>query len=136
MNKTINQFIKFCIVGFTNVLVDFSFLNLFHLLLHLNIYLSATLSFLIAGFNSFYWNRRWTFRATDPQKAKTQFIQFLLINTIGLGINNLIMYLFIDKLFLNYNLAKLIATIIVVFYNFTANKLWTFKSTISLSDKE
>lgn len=126
------QFTKFCLVGLTNIAADLSLLNLFILIFHLNVYVSATISFLLVGFNSFYWNGKWTFNALDKNKIWHQFAKFMIFNSIGLLINNGFMFFFISQHELNYNLAKLLATLFVLFWNFSTSKYWTFKKNSKL----
>ena len=54
---------------------------------------------------------------------------------VGLGLNELIMYLGCEKLQLHYMVAKLISTAVVFFWNFFARKFILFnKSTQTLSE--
>ena len=48
---------------------------------------------------------------------------FLLIAVIGLGLNELIMYACSDLLGLHYLLSKIVATVIVFFWNFLARRV-------------
>lgn len=149
------QFIKFCIVGASSAVIDFGLLNLLHYKAGLPVAAAASISFLTAVCNGFYWNRRWTFRANEGNAA-SQYPKFVLTNIIGwllnLGIMTLVLVLagtlgFLHTQrtpgeivsliatqqgkgefnFLTLNGAKLIATVIVTAWNFTASKLWTFK---------
>lgn len=133
----IQQFIKFSIVGIANTGLDFAILNFLHLILHLNLYLSGTISVSVAIINSYYFNSIWSFKDTKSNKNhKKQFTQFIFISLIALCLTNGIMYTFTEFARLNYNISKAIATVIVVFFNFTANKLWTFKSSLSIPEKK
>lgn len=127
----IRQFSKFAVVGFLGTLIDFGLLNLFVKIFRLGVYYSATLSFIAAVFNNFFLNKHWTFKNdVSDKKTKDQFWQFLLVSLIGLGLNLLIMYLIMDIFGLGqdrYNWAKAGAVIVVLIWNFWANKLWTFK---------
>ncbi len=57
----------------------------------------------------------------------TEYFSFIGISIIGLGINNLIIYILTEKFKLNFYVSKIIATIIVTVWNFFANYLFTFK---------
>ena len=132
----LKQFIKFCIVGVSNVILDFSVFNL--LAFHFGLYwvLATCMSFLVAVSNSFYWNRRWTFNAAQQGKSQQRYALFVLINIGGLLLNLTIMKTVMLLLTGAWNhelspqvanTAKLAATAVVVFWNFFANKHWTFK---------
>jgi putative flippase GtrA len=150
------QFVKFCIVGLSSFIIDIGLLNLFFFKLHWPLLLSKALSFLIAVGNGFYWNRRWTFRATEGD-AKKQYPVFVTTNTIGLILNLSIMtgvillatrlgYIHTDRTPeqivalllsgqgrqafnpLTVNGATIVATVFVTAWNFTAARLWTFRA--------
>ena len=65
----------------------------------------------------------------------TQFVQFALVSLIGLALNNAIVLLLEDLLGTligqpnwGYVPAKVIATGVVVFWNYLANRFWTFRN--------
>ncbi len=149
------QFVKFCIVGATSTVIDFTLLNLLHYRFALPLAVAATCSFLVAVSNGFYWNRRWTFRAGDGD-ARKQYPKFVATNVIGWMLNLTIMTLALviatqlgltalkrptDEVIslivmgrgkdafspLAVNAAKACATVCVTAWNFAAAKLWTFR---------
>lgn len=100
------------------------------------------LAFLVAVTNGFYWNNRWTFRTGEQAGSRERYLRFVATNVIGLGLN-LTITLGVARLcppfvisllepYLHKDPAaffgKALATVIVVFWNFTASKYWTFKS--------
>ena len=119
------QFIKFCVVGGTGVVVDFGITFLFKEKLKLNKYIANSLGFMAAASTNYLLNRWWTFRSHDPEVAQ-QYVQFVGISAIGLILNNSIIYLLNDKALLNFYLAKLIAIGVVTLWNFFMNYYFTF----------
>ena len=119
------QFIKFCVVGGTGVVVDFGITFLFKEKLKLNKYIANSLGFMAAASTNYLLNRWWTFRSHDPEVAQ-QYVQFVGISAIGLILNNIIIYLLNDKARLNFNLSKLIAIGLVTLWNFFMNYYFTF----------
>lgn len=119
------KFLKFCVVGFSGMVVDFGVTWLCKERLKWNKYLSNSLGFILAATNNYLWNRLWTFQSTSRQ-IPVEYGKFLLISIIGLGINNLTIYILHDKLKLNFYLAKLLAIGIVTIWNFVMNYLFTF----------
>ncbi len=93
-----------------------------------------TLSFTLAVLSNFTWNRLWTFPESRSRRKRRQLPQFVLVNVIGLMINTfvlltvkaLVSYVGVPDPF-DYNLAKGTATIVVLFWNFGANRLWTYR---------
>ncbi|MDD3107717.1 MAG: GtrA family protein [Alistipes sp.] len=119
------QFIKFCVVGGSGLVVDFATTYLCKEKLRLNKYLSNSIGFIVAASTNYLLNRIWTFHSKDPEVAQ-QYIQFIGIAAIGLILNNLIIYLLNDKAKLNFYLSKLIAIGIVTLWNFFMNYFFTF----------
>ena len=119
------QFIKFCVVGSTGVVVDFGITFLFREKLKLNKYIANSLGFMAAASTNYLLNRWWTFRSHDPEVAQ-QYVQFVGISAIGLILNNIIIYLLNDKARLNFYLSKLIAIGLVTLWNFFMNYYFTF----------
>ena len=119
------KFIKFCVVGFSGMVVDFGVTWLCKEKFGWNKYLSNSLGFVLAATNNYIWNRLWTFQSTSAE-IPVEYGKFLIIAIIGLGINNLVIYLLHDKLKLNFYLAKLFAIGVVTLWNFIMNYLFTF----------
>ena len=119
------KFIKFCVVGFSGMVVDFGVTWLCKEKFGWNKYLSNSLGFVLAATNNYIWNRLWTFQSTSAE-IPVEYSKFLIIAIIGLGINNLVIYLLHDKLKLNFYLSKLIAVGVVTIWNFVMNYLFTF----------
>jgi putative flippase GtrA len=142
-HRGVRQFVKFGIVGVSSTVINFAVLNLMLAMTH-HRYFSATVAFLVSVVNGYIWNKKWTFKEAQAKAVHTQFIQFLLVNLIGLGLDLLIIgllsgpcetllhhsypHLSTDSVFkIATNLAQLVATAVIVFWNFFANRLWTFK---------
>ena len=75
----------------------------------------------------------WTFPESRTRKKRKQLPQFTVVNLIGLLINNLIV-VGVDALLrpyigepYSYNIAKLMAIAVVLFWNFGINRLWTYR---------
>jgi len=119
------KFVKFCVVGFSGMVVDFSVTWLCKEKFGWNKYLSNSLGFVLAATNNYIWNRLWTFRSTNVQ-IPVEYGKFLFIAAIGLAINNFVIYLLHGKWKLNFYLSKIFAIVIVTLWNFTMNYLFTF----------
>ena len=116
---------KFGVVGILGMAVDFFITWLCKEKLQFNKYISNSIGFVVAATSNYFFNRVWTFQSTSNQIVK-EYSSFLIISIIGLGINNLIIYFMHDKMKMNFYLAKIMATGIVVLWNFFANYFFTF----------
>lgn len=132
--KELERFIKFATVGAIGAVVDFSVLNLLALGLGWPDLLANAVSFSTAVVSNFTWNRLWTFPESRQFPLASQFGSFAAVNVVGLGINTVVLYL--TKIFLlnagldnalALNLAKAFAILVVLFWNFGANRLWTYR---------
>lgn len=121
----IKYFIKFCVVGGSGVVVDFSITYLCKEILKLNKYISNSLGFTVAATSNFILNRWWTFNSLESD-ISIQYFKFIGFSLIGLIINNSVIYLLNDKLRWNFYFSKLFAIGVVTFWNFAMNYLFTF----------
>ncbi len=119
------KFLKFCLVGFSGMVVDFGTTWLCKEKFGWNKYVSNSIGFILAATNNYLWNRLWTFQSTNTN-IPVEYGKFFLIAAIGLGINNLVVYLLHGKVKLNFYLAKIIAVAVVTIWNFAMNYLFTF----------
>jgi putative flippase GtrA len=120
------KFLKFGVVGASGVVVDFGVTWLLKEKMRLNAYVANSLGFSAAVVSNFVLNRIWTFESHDPEVA-TQFGKYAVFATIGLLLNNGIIYVLQEKMGIKFYTAKLIATGLVTLWNFGANILFTFK---------
>jgi len=121
------KLLRFCVVGASGMVVDFGVTWLCKEKLHWNKYLSNSLGFVIAATNNYLWNRLWTFASQSPEVVR-EYSSFLLISLVGLGLNNLIIYLLHGKLHLNFYWSKLVAIGCVTLWNFGMNYVFTFRA--------
>jgi putative flippase GtrA len=121
----LGRLIKFCVVGCSGMLVDFFFTWLCKEKLKWNKYISNSIGFILAATNNYVWNRIWTFQSQNLEVAR-EYMSFFVISLIGLGLNNLIIYLVHEKLQCNFYLSKIIAIGCVTIWNFSLNYVFTF----------
>ena len=97
---------------------------------------AALVGFIFGVTNGFYWNTRWTFRQKDPTRRRSQYVKFVSVNIVGLTLNQIILFVVNSILTAGKTtnekgwepmIAFFVATGIVVFWNFFANKHWTYK---------
>lgn len=117
------KFLKFVIVGFSGLIIDFSITFLLKEKLKVHRYISNSAGFTIAASSNYLFNRYWTFESNNP-KVFIEFGTFFIISLAGLAINNLFLYLFEKKQ--RFYFAKLLAVIVTSLWNFTANYYLNF----------
>jgi len=131
--KEVTRFVKFGLVGALGAVLDFAVLNLAYRVGGLPLVAANSLSFSLAVLSNFTWNRLWTFPESRTRPIRSQLPQFALVNIVGLALNNLILmglHALLSHVIgdpWDYNLAKAVAIGIVLFWNFGANRLWTYR---------
>ncbi|MBX3064110.1 MAG: GtrA family protein [Anaerolineae bacterium] len=132
-SREIERFAHFVTVGLTGTLVDFGVLILLKELLGVPLLIANVLSYTAGIVNNFVLNRLWTFPEARGKRLWTQFGQFAAVSAIGLLINTGIVLLLtapLSALFsqaqMGYLAAKLVATVVVLVWNFFLNRYWTF----------
>lgn len=128
------RLMRFAVVGGIGTLIDFGVLYVLKEIVGLPLIVANSLSYLAGVVNNFTLNRSWTFPESRNRAAWRQFMQFLAVSTAGLLLNSLIVVTLAAPLGAllglsssGYMAAKVLATGIVVFWNFGANRLWTFR---------
>ena len=121
-----SQLLKFALVGITGMGLDFGTTWLLKEKIKINKFMANAAGFCIAVVNNFMLNKYWTFDNQNPI-ATEQFVKFLVISIVGLGINSLLLFILLKKSKGNFYLVKLAVIGLVFFWNFSANYLYTFK---------
>ena len=121
------QFIKFCLVGSTNLILDVFIYWFLTRVFDVYYMLAGVLSFVLVVTWSFLINRRWTFRHNGADTT-SQYLKFFVVNVIVAILNLSSLYIFVEW-FDFYDLAvKLAAAVVMAFVNFGLNKFWTFRT--------
>lgn len=118
------KFIKFILVGFTGLIIDFSITWFLKEKLRANQYLANSMGFSVAATTNYMLNRLWTFNSQNEQ-VLIEFGSFIAIALVGLVINNSFLYLF-EKRFPFY-VSKFLAILVTTSWNFIANYMYTFR---------
>ncbi len=118
------KLLRFGVVGLSGMVIDFSITWLVKERLRWNKYLANTFGFSLAVINNYIINRLWTFES--KQEWLPEFERFFLFSLIGLGLNNLLLYLFHEKGKLNFYVAKALAIACVFIWNFFSNLYLNF----------
>ena len=120
------RFIKFSVVGLSGTLVNMA---IYALAVNNGLYylIAAIISFLFAVTNNFYWNFRWTFRGQAAFRSRrNKYFRFLAVSVLNLGINLLLLRLFVETLAMDKTLAQLVSIGLVSILNFLMNSRFTF----------
>ncbi len=119
------KFLKFGVVGFSGVFVDFGITYLSKEILRIPKYIANAIGFIVAASSNYIFNRIWTFESHNPE-VMVEFTEFFLISLIGLGLNTMLLWILVSKFKMNFYFAKIFAIALVTVWNFLANVMITF----------
>ncbi len=119
--------------GGTAAFVDLVLLYLFTSKLHIWYLLSAILAFLFAFIVSFVLQKFWTFGDLGTEKWKSQATIYFVVTGTNLGINTLLMYLFVDFAHLHYMPAQIITSGLIAIESYFVYQIFVFKKSHATS---
>ena len=122
------QLFRYVFVGGLAFLVDYGLLFALTEYVGLHYLLSATCSFLAGLIVNYLISITWIFNQSKLKNKWMEFTIFGLIGVVGLGLNNLFLYLLTDKLGVHYMISKIVVAAIVMLWNFIARKVILFKN--------
>ena len=124
MKKLSGQILKFGVVGALAFVIDYSLLIFCTERLGINYLISGAIAFSVAVIFNYILSMLWVYDTSgNSQDKKMQLVIFIILSVIGLGLTELLMWIGTDLLGIHYTITKIIATVIVMFYNFVTRKI-------------
>lgn len=117
------QVIRFGIVGVVATIVDFSILVALKELLNADVLVASAISFCASVAVNYILSMSFVFKSKNENKVK-EFLIFTVLSVGGLCLNEFILWVGIEFTTAYYLIVKLVATIIVLFYNFITRKIF------------
>jgi len=125
-NSTLLQLFRYTFVGGFAFMVDFGTLFILTEYLHIYYLVSAAIAFLLGLTINYILSVRWVFNSRTMENRWLEFMVFAIIGLVGLGLNELFIWLLTEVFLIYYLLSKIITTAIVYFWNFFARKFMLF----------
>ena len=132
-SRRVERLSRFFAVGSVGTMLDFSLLTLLKLA-GMPTLAANSLSFIVGLTNNFTWDQMWTFGDSIQPDSRRELAQFTIVSLAGLLLNNIIVLAFEGVLggvmghpAWGYLPAKVIATGVVMFWNYFANRTWNLK---------
>lgn len=89
-------------------------------------YLASNIcAFLVVNVLNYIISRKWVFESTGI-KRRYEFPTFLFFVTVGLAINQVTLWYLVESWDIDYRLAKIFATVVIVAWNFFTRKYLVF----------
>ena len=136
MKKMLEQIVKFGFVGAFCFVIDFAitmgltYIGVYHLI-------AAAVAFVISVVVNYLLSFKFVFERKQDMDRRAEFIIFVILSVIGLGLNELFIWLAVDVVYMHssllvkyidYNIAvaggKIFATGLVMIYNFVTRKIF------------
>jgi putative flippase GtrA len=124
------QLIKFCAVGGSGSVVNLCVFALCVEVLGLHHLIGATLAFVVAVLNNFWWNRHWTFNAGQGH-AGFQAARFFIVSVAAFLFAATVLELLVSVVELPELPSQAIAIVAATPLNFIGNKMWSFRIELS-----
>ncbi len=122
MKKLIAQLMKFGVVGVIAFIIDYGLMVLLTEVFGIDYLVSATVSFTVSVIFNYIASMRYVFRHREGMSKRREFIIFVTLSVLGLLINDLIMWVGTGLWGISYLITKIVATVIVMVWNFVTRK--------------
>ncbi len=123
-NKLFKQIIRFGIIGGLAFLIDYALLYICTDIIGIHYLISSIISFTVSVIFNYILSIKWVFEVDERTDPKRNFLLFIIFSVIGLGINEVIMYVGVTMWEIYYMLVKIFATFIVMIFNFITRKIF------------
>lgn len=123
----IKSLLSYLCVGFGATAVEWIFFWIFDAIFKWHYSVSTTLAIIISTFSNWLFGRLWTFKNSERGNIVSELIKIYIASVVGLLLNLLFMWIFIDIFHINEMFSKVISTGIVFFYNYLVRILFIYK---------
>lgn len=128
MKKLIEQLMKFGIVGVICFGIDYGLMIFLTEFCGISYLISSGISFSVSVMVNYTLSLKFVFETDKDNNKVVEFLIFIILSVVGLGINQVLMWVCVDKLHVYYMISKIGVTGVVMVYNFVTRKLILEKS--------
>jgi len=121
------QFFRYFWVGGVAAIADIGVFTALTKVFHLHYLLSNLVGFLVGLLTNYSLSVLWVFSKRTVKSGAAEFGVFAAIGVLGLGLNELILYIVHGRLHYDVILSKVFATGVVFVWNFLGRKLLLFR---------
>ncbi len=124
MKKLLKQILRFGVVGIISTIVDFGVLILFKEVFHVHYLIANVFAFSVSVIVNYLCSMRFVFQGRKDTSKIREFAVFVVLSAVGLLLNEFLMWVSVSGLRVDYLWGKVIATAIVMVYNFISKKFF------------
>jgi len=121
-DKTSIQFFRYIFVGGLAFIIDIGFLYILTNFFGYYYLISAAISFTLGLIANYLLSTHWVFNKHNLNNLTLEFSIFTVIGIIGLGLNELFIWVFTAELNIYYLTSKIFAAALILIWNFLARK--------------
>ena len=127
--KKYKEIITYLFFGFVTTVVNYGVYALLVRGFHMDVVPANIIAWIVAMIVAFVTNKLWVFesKARDVKTVLKEFAEFAIARLITLGIETLLLWIFVDKLGVNDLIMKIITNVIVVILNYVFSKFIIFR---------
>ena len=118
------QFLKFAVVGLISFGIDWGLLIALVEWFHMEFLVATTVSFITSVVVNYVLSMKYVFAHKKGMSRKREFTIFTILSVIGLGLNDLYMFVGVTFLSIGYQAMKAIATFLVTWYNYFSRRMF------------
>jgi len=115
---------KFGVVGGIAFVIDYGLMIILTEVFGVPYMASTTISFIVSVIFNYFASMRYVFKRRDEMSRHKEFLIFITLSAIGLVWNDLLMWVFVDTLTIDYRIAKIVVTMVVTIWNFVTRKIF------------
>lgn len=119
--KHLKEIIRFVVVGGFCFVLEFAMLYGFTECLHIQYLISSAAAFIIALIVNYFLCVYVVFNTENQSNTKRTW--FVITSVAGLGINQIVMYIMVEKIAIWYMFAKVFAAAVVMIWNYITKKI-------------
>lgn len=112
------KYVKYIVSGSTAALTNIALLYVLTEYGHIYYLLSAAVAFIFSVMVSFVLQKYWTFGDTARAGMERQALLYLAVSLVNLGLNTLLLYMFVEFLHMWYVVAAIVASAIMAVITF------------------
>ena len=127
--KKYREIITYLFFGFVTTAVNYGVYALLVRGFHMDVVPANIIAWIAGVVVAYVTNKLWVFesKARDAKTVVREFLEFVVARLITLGVETLLLWIFVDKLGANDLIMKIITNVIVVILNYVFSKFIIFR---------
>lgn len=121
LSPKIKEMLRFAITGGISFVIDYAIMVFLKEVFHVHYLVAAGAGFTVSVIVNYLICVKWVFEDAKTSGGQTKAL-FFITSLIGLGLTELFMLLMVSLMHINYMIAKVITTLLVMIWNYITKK--------------